>query len=99
MIREKTAFCVIHKNLMGEEYHVSFSKEYYNVVKKEDDIVMYLIDNDYEILDKSLYYVGGSVHKGVDTYYNDENESLYIEPYEYVEYGVWKTKFKIKKKK
>ena len=52
MVKEKTAFGVLHKNLAGELHHVSFSKEYPTLARKEEDIVMYLIDNDYEILDK-----------------------------------------------
>jgi hypothetical protein len=99
MIREKTKYGVIHKNLMGEEYHVSFSNTFKSLYTKENDIVMYLIDNDYEVLDKKIFYVGGGVHKGVDTYLNSKEDALHIEPYEYIEHGVWKTKFKIKKKK
>ena len=99
MISEKTAFGVIHKNLMGEMHHVSFSKEFNSLRKKESDIVMDLINNDYEIIDKIFYYVGGEVHKGIDTYLNLDTCDYTIEPYEWVEHGVWKLKFKIKKRK
>ena len=100
MISEKTEFGVIHKNLMGETHHVSFSSEFPSIVKREEAIVMNLIDNDYEILDKKLYYVGGAVHKGSDVVYVDlETHDYHVEPYEWVEHGVWKLKFKIKKKK
>tara|TARA_Y100001938_G_scaffold109590_1_gene149834 strand:- start:695 stop:994 length:300 start_codon:yes stop_codon:yes gene_type:complete len=99
MISEKTAFGVIHKNLMGEMHHVSFSKEFSSVVEKEENIVMDLIDNNYDILDKKIYYVGGEVHQGIDTYVNLETYDYSIEPYEWVEHGVWKLKFKIKKRK
>ena len=98
MISEKTTFGVIHKNLMGETHHVSFSSEFPLLVKKEEDIVMDLINNDYEILDKKIYYVGGEVHEGVDTYVNLNTHEYHLESYDYVEHGVWKLKFKIKKK-
>ena len=99
MISEKTAFGVIHKNLMGDTHHVTFSKEFSSVVEKEEDIVMDLINNGYDILDKKIYYVGGETHKGVETYLNLETCDYVIEPYQWVEHGVWKLKFKIKKRK
>ena len=99
MISEKTTFGVIHKNLLGEMHHVSFSSSFSSIVKKEEDIVMDLIDNGYDILDKKIYYVGGAVHNGVDTYINLETHDYTIEPYQWVEHGVWKLKFKIKKRK
>jgi len=99
MISEKTAFGVIHKNLMGETHHVSFSKNFPVLSKKEEDIVMHLIDNDYDILDKTYYYVGGETHEGAETYINLDTHEYHIESYDYVEHGVWKLKFKIKKKK
>tara|TARA_Y100000356_G_C10995922_1_gene150799 strand:+ start:74 stop:379 length:306 start_codon:yes stop_codon:yes gene_type:complete len=99
MIKEKTAFGVIHKNLSGEAHHVSFSSEFLSLVKREEDIVMDLINNDYEILDKKIYYVGGETHEGVDTYVNLDTCEYNIEPYYWVEHGIWKLKFKIKKKK
>ena len=55
MISEKTTFGVIHKNLMGEMHHVSFSKEFSSIIKREEDIVMDLINSDYDILDKKIY--------------------------------------------
>ena len=99
MVKEKTAFGVLHTNLAGEMHHVSFSKEYPTLARKEEDIVMYLIDNDYEILDKKLYYVGGETHEGADTYINLNTHEYHIEEYSWVEHGVWKLKYKIKKKK
>lgn len=99
MVREKTAFGVIHKNLLGEMHHVSFSKDFPVLSKKEEHIVMHLIDNDYEILDKTYYYVGGETHEGAETYINLDTHEYHIESYDYVEHGVWKLKFKIKKKK
>jgi hypothetical protein len=99
MIKEKTAFGVIHKNLMGEMHHVSFSSEFPSLVKREDDIVMDLINNDYEILDKKIYYVGGETHEGADTYVNLSTHEYHVETYTWVEPGAWKLKYKIKKKK
>ena len=99
MISEKTAFGVIHKNLLGETHHVSFSSEFSSIIKKEELIVMDLINNDYKILDKTIYYVGGSVHTGADTYVNLDTHEYHTEPYEWVEHGVWKLKFKIKPNK
>tara|TARA_Y100001938_G_C7952012_1_gene359791 strand:+ start:224 stop:532 length:309 start_codon:yes stop_codon:yes gene_type:complete len=99
MISEKTTFGVIHKNLLGEMHHVSFSSEFSSIMKKEEKIVMDLINNDYEILDKKIYYVGGGVHKGVETLFvNLDTHEYRTETYEYVEHGVWKLKYKIKKK-
>ena len=98
MISEKTTFGVIHKNLLGEMHHVSFSEDFSSIVEKEEDIAMDLINNDYEILDKTIYYVGGSVHTGADTYVNLNTHEYHVEPYEWVEHGVWKLKYKIKKK-
>ena len=100
MINEKTSFGVIHKNLLGETHHVSFSSEFSYLIEKEENVVMDLIDNGYDILDKKIYYVGGGVHKGVDTWYVDlDTHEYHVEPYEYIEHGVWKLKFKIKKRK
>ena len=99
MISEKTAFGVIHNNLLGEKHHVSFSTQFSSMIEKEENIVMDLIDNGYDILDKKIYYTGGGVHKGVDTYVNLDTCEYSIEPYEWVEHGVWKLKFKIKKRK
>jgi|TARA_R100000084_G_C4653981_1_gene151618 hypothetical protein len=99
MIKEKTEFGVIHKNLLGDMHHISFSKEFLNLAEREEKIVMNLIDNDYEILDKSYYYVGGETHEGADTYINLSTHEYHVESYSYVDYGVWKLKFKIKKKK
>ena len=99
MISEKTAFGVIHKNLLGEAHHVSFSKKFSSLIKKEEDIVMDLIDNSYDILDKKIYYVGGGVFEGANTYINLDSHNYIVEPYEYVEHGTWKLKFKIKKRK
>ena len=98
-ISEKTAFGIIHSNLLGEKHHVSFSSQFSSIIEKEEDIVMSLINNDYDILDKKIYYVGGKVHQGIDTYLNIETHDYSVEPYEWVEHGVWKLKFKIKKRK
>ena len=99
MVNEKTAYGVLHKNISWEMHHISFAKEYPTLAKKEDKIVMYLIDNDYEILDKTLYYVGGETHTGVETYLNLDTCDYHLEEYSWVEHGVWKLKYKIKKKK
>lgn len=98
MVTEKTKFGIIQKNLKGEYNHISFHNEWKSVMKKDNKIATILIDEDYEILDRSVSYVGGSVHKGADTYINTETGECDIEPYEYVEHGVFKLKFKIKKK-
>ena len=99
MIKEKTDYGIIHKNLAGETYHVSFSNTFNKLVKNEAKIAMSLIDRNYKILSKKIYYVGGKTHKGVDTWVNLESQEYQIEPYTWVEHGVWKQKFKIKKKK
>ena len=99
MISEKTAFGVIHKNLAGDTHHTSFSSEFSSLVKKEEDIVMDLINNDYKILDRKIYYVGGQTHEGMDTYVNLNTHEYHLEEYTWVEHGAWKLKFKIKKKK
>jgi|TARA_B100000073_G_scaffold338156_1_gene334961 hypothetical protein len=100
MIREKTAYGVINKLSIGNCYaHSSFSKDFKSLVEKEDDIAMTLINNGYDILDKKIYYVGGGIQEGVDTYVNLESGDYSLHSYEYVEHGVWKLKFKIKKRK
>ena len=99
MTSEKTTYGVIHKNMRGQTHHVSFSQEFPSLIKKEEDIVMDLIDNGYDILDKKIFYIGGKVHRGVDTYVNLDTCDYSVEPYEYVEHGAWKLKFKIKKRK
>ena len=97
MIKEKTTYGVIHKNLLGELYHNSFSKSFERLTEKEEMIAMDLINNGYDILEKNIYYVGGVVYEGADTYLNMETGDYSIQSYEYVEHGVWKLKFKIKK--
>ena len=68
-------------------------------MQKESKIAMDLINNGYDILDKKIYYVGGGVVKGADTYIDLNTVEYVIEPYEYVEHGGWKLKFNIKKRK
>ena len=99
MIKEKTDYGIIHKCFKDELYHVSFSKEFKNLIKKEDKIVMHLINEGYDILEKQIFYVGGETHRGVDAYILSSENEVIIEPYEYVEHGAWKMKFKIKKRK
>jgi len=99
MTREKTAYGIIHTNLLGELFHNSFSSEFKNLIKKEELIATDLIDNNYDILDRKIYYVGGTVHEGIDTYVSLETHNYSVKPYQWVEHGVWKLKFKIKKRK
>jgi hypothetical protein len=99
MVREKTTYGVINKSLLGELFHSSFSSDFKNLIEKEELIATDLIDNNYNILDKKIYYVGGDVHEGIDTYVNLDTDEYSIEPYEWVEHGAWKLKFKIKKRK
>ena len=99
MVREKTAYGVIHKSLLGELFHNSFSSDFKNLIDKEELIATDLIDNNYDILSREIYYVGGAVHKGIDTCVNLDPSEYTVEPYEWVEHGVWKLKFKIKKRK
>ena len=67
--------------------------------EKEEDIVMSLIDEGYNVVEKEVYYVGGGVQTGVDTYINLSTNDYSIEPYEWVEHGKWKVKYIIKKRK
>tara|TARA_R110002167_G_scaffold150128_5_gene343729 strand:+ start:1932 stop:2228 length:297 start_codon:yes stop_codon:yes gene_type:complete len=98
MVSEKTEYGIIQKNLMGQMCHVSFSSEYGPVVEKEESIATYLIDEGYDILEKEVYYIGGGVQNGADTYWVDTYDYS-VEPYEWIDYGKWKVKYKIKKRK
>jgi hypothetical protein len=97
MFLEKTKYGSIYKTLKGELYHNTFFKEFTSIIKKEDDITMNLIDKGYKIVDKSILYVGGGVYEGYETYLNYDTGEYVNESYTYVEHGVWKLKFKIKK--
>ena len=97
MLEQKTKYGSIHKSLRGDYYHNTFFKNFESIVKKEDKIVMSLINKGYKITDKKIFYVGGGCYKGVDTFLNYDTGDYTCEEYSYVEHGVWKLKFKIKK--
>lgn len=59
---------------------------------------MDLVNLGYIITNKEISYVGG-VYNGVDTYLNYDTGQYEVDRYTYVEHGVWKLKFKIKKNK
>ena len=65
-------------------------------MKKEEEIVMELVNMGYIITNKEISYVGGGVFNGVDTYLNYDTGKYEMDKYTYVEHGVWKLKFKIK---
>ena len=65
-------------------------------MKKEEEIVMELVNMGYIITNKEISYVGGGVFNGVDTYLNYDTGKYSLENYSYVKHGVWKLKFKIK---
>ena len=68
-------------------------------MKREEEIVMELVNMGYIITDKEISYVGGGVFNGVDTYLNYDTGKYEIDKYTYVEHGVWKLKFIIKPNK
>jgi hypothetical protein len=79
----------------GLSYTV-FSKNFKSIVDREESIVMDILERGYDILDRKLYYVGGGVQKGSETFLNLGSGNYAYESYEYVEHGIWKLKFKIK---
>lgn len=97
MISIKTAYGSIDGSVDRGLSYTVFAKEFKSIIQKEEDIVMDILDRDYEIVDRKLYYYGGKVVKGCDTYINLESSTYVSEEYEYVEHGIWKLKFKIKK--
>tara|TARA_A100000172_G_scaffold35393_1_gene21518 strand:- start:2087 stop:2380 length:294 start_codon:yes stop_codon:yes gene_type:complete len=97
MLEQKTKYGRINKSFKGDLYHETFFKNFESIPKKEEKIVMNLIDNGYKIEDKKIFYVGGGCYKGVDTFLNYDTGDYVCEEYSYVEHGVWKLKFKIKK--
>ena len=66
-------------------------------MKRSDDWIEELYLQEYIITKKEISYVGGGVYDGVDTYLNYDTGKYNLEKYSYVEHGVWKLKFKIKK--
>lgn len=97
MLQQKTQHGSIHKSLSGDLYHNTFFKNFESIVNKEDKIVMNLIDMGYNIVNKEISYVGGGHYKGIDTFLNYDTGDYGCEKYNYIEHGVWKLKFKIKK--
>ena len=97
MLEQKTKYGSIYKSLSGDLYHNTFFKNFESIVKKEDKIVMSLINKGYKITDKKISYVGGGCYKGVETFLNYDTGDYTCEEYNYIEHGVWKLKFKIKK--
>jgi hypothetical protein len=99
MISIKTAYGSIEGSADRGIVYIVFAKEFKSIVLKEDDIVMDILDRGYDILDNTLYYVGGEIKKGCKTYVNMGSHKYITEPYEYIEHGIWKLKFKLKKNK
>jgi hypothetical protein len=99
MLEQKTPFGSIHKTLKGNLHHNTYFKEFASLMKKEEEIVMELVNMGYIITNKEISYVGGGVFNGVDTYLNYDTGKYQIDKYTYVEHGVWKLKFKIKPNK
>ena len=97
MLLEKTEYGSIYKTLKGDLYHTTFFREFLSLAKKEEKIIMSLVDNGYIIKGKSILYVGGGVYEGYETYLNYKTGNYTNEVYTYVENGVWKLKIKIKK--
>ena len=97
MLLKKTEDGSIYKTLKGDLYHTTFFKEFSSLAKKEEKIIMSLIDNGYIIKNKATLYVGGGVYEGYETYLNYDTGEYINETYTYVEHGVWKLKIKIKK--
>jgi hypothetical protein len=96
MISIRTAYGSIDGSVRSGLCYVVFAKEFKTIVEREEDIVMDILDRGYDILDSKLYYVGGGVKKGCDTFLNIGSHNYIHETYEYVEHGIWKLKFKIK---
>ena len=99
MIQENKVLENIFESKKGGYLHITFHSEFSSLCEKESEIAMRLIDLDYEITDKTIFYVGGGIIEGIETYVNLDTHEYSIEPYEYVDYGVWKLKFKLKNKK
>ena len=99
MLERKTPIGSIYKTLKGKLYHNTFFKEFDVLVEKEQKIIMDLVNLGYIITNKEISYVGGGVYNGVDTYLNYDTGQYEVDRYTYVEHGVWKLKFKIKKNK
>ena len=97
MLEQKTKYGSIYRSLDDSLYHNTFFKNFESIVKKEDKIVMSLINKGYKIIDKKISYVGGGHYKGVDTFLNYDTGEYVCEEYSYIEHGVWILKFKIKK--
>jgi hypothetical protein len=97
MLQQKTQHGSIYKSLSGNLCHNTFFKNFESIVEKEDEIVINLIDMGYNIIDKKITYVGGGHYKGVDTFLNYDTGEYTCEEYNYIEHGVWRLKFKIKK--
>ena len=96
MISQRTDYGRIE--VVGENvYYFSFAKDFENIIEKEEDIVHDILDRGFKILDRSLFYVGGGVKRGYDTYINYESGKYNCETYEYVTHGIWKLKFKLEK--
>ncbi len=97
MLMKKTKYGQVHKTLRGNLYHNTFFKDFEGIMEKESKIALELVNLGYVITKKIISYVGGGVYNGVDTYLNYDTGKYEIDKYTYVEHGVWKLKFKIKK--
>ena len=96
MISIRTPYGSIDGSLKNGLSYIVFAKEFKTIVKREENIVMDILDRGYDIIERKLYYIGGGITKGCDTFLNLGSGNYAYEEYEYVEHGIWKLKFKIK---
>ena len=96
MISEKTDYGTIDGSKRAGLSYTVFAKNFSSIVEKEDAIVLDIINRGYTIKDRKLYYYGGGVKRGAETYINLGEGKYVHEEYEYVEHGIWKLKYKIK---
>ena len=96
MISIKTPYGSIDGSIRSGLSYVVFAKEFKSIARREEEILMDILDRGYDIIDRKLYYIGGGISKGCETFLNLGSGNYGYETYEYVEHGIWKLKFKIK---
>lgn len=96
MISIKTPYGSIDGTIKRGLSYIVFAKEFKSIISNEEKIVMDILDRGYDIIDRKLYYIGGGISKGCETFLNLGSGNYAYEAYEYVEHGIWKLKFKIK---
>ena len=96
MISQKTDYGKIE--VVGNNiYYISFAKEFEDIISREENIAHDILNRGFKIVERNLFYTGGGVQKGYDTYVNYLTGKYTCDTYEYVTHGIWKLKFKIGK--